>query len=420
MDQLVAIDVGSAKVGVLIAERTEPERPGEGAEPGAGLSIIGVGRAQNRGTLRGHIVNVDATVSALKRATEDAETMAGVPIERAFVGVGGADLRSANSHGTAQLNCGDEGISRADIDLVLNAARAVPLPPDREILHAIPQEFTVDDHGGIADPHGMLGRRLEARVHLVMGHVPRTRTLIRCLNGAGIEAAEVVFEQLATAEAVLLPDQRELGVLLLDIGSGTCGYAFFRQGEVQHSGVLPFGASHFTADLAAVLGTSFADAERLKVRDGSCLPGMLDGDDLVEVPSVSGGRGRTISKADLAEILRARAEEMIQLVQAELEKAGWDGQLRGGLVVTGGGARLAGLLELAGPMFSCSEVRYGVPRGLVTDVQGLEDPTWATAAGLLRYAVASEEARLPIRRRRSMRGVRSLMGNLRQMFSDLV
>lgn len=410
--QVVAIDVGSAKVAVLIAERTEVD--GESA-----LEIVGVGRAPNRGTLRGHIVHLDATVSALQRATEEAETMAGVEISRAFVGIGGSDLRSANSHGTAYVDCGDRGIARADIDLVLNAARGVPLPPDREILHAIPQEFSVDDHGGIADPHGMLGSRLEARVHLVMGHAPRTRTLVRCLNRAGVEAREIVFEPLATAEAVLLPDERELGVLLLDIGSGTCGFAVFQHAEVQHSGVLPFGASHFTADLASVLRTSFAGAETLKLRDGCCLVGLVDADEGLVVPSVAGGSSKTIARGSLAEILQARAEEMFHLIQAELEKAGWADQLRGGLVLSGGGSKLAGLPELAQQVFSC-DVRYGVPLGLVSEIEGLTDPTWATAAGLLRYAVASEEARLPIVRRRSLGGVRSVMGNLRQMFSDLV
>ncbi len=409
---LVAVDVGSAKVAVLIAEPAD-------IDGAPALKVVGVGRAPNRGTLRGHIVNVDATVSALKRATEEAETMAGVEISRAFVGVGGSDLRSANSHGTAYVDCGDHGISRADIDLVLSAARGVPLPPDQEILHAIPQEFAVDAHGGIADPHGMLGSRLEARVHLVMGHAPRTRTLVRCLNRAGVEAREVVFEPLATAEAVLLPDERELGVLLLDIGSGTCGFACFRHGEVQHSGVLPFGASHFTADLASVLRTSFAGAETLKLRDGCCLVGLIDGDHEVAVPSVTGGSSRTIARGSLAEILQARAEEMFQLVQVELDKAGWSDRLRGGLVVTGGGSRLAGLPELAQQIFSC-DVRYGVPLGLASDIEGLTDPTWATAAGLLRYAVASEAARLPFARRRSLGGVRSVMGNLRQMFSGLV
>ena len=410
--RLVAIDVGSAKVAVLIVERAEIE-----GEPG--LRVVGVGKAPNRGTLKGHIVNVDATVSALRRATEEAETMSGVEVSRAFVGVGGSDLRSANSHGTAYIDNGDRGISRADIDLVLNAARDVPLPPDREILHAIPQEFAVDDHGGIADPQGMVGGRLEAKVHLVMGHAPRTRTLVRCLNQAGVEAEEVVFEPLATAEAVLLPDERELGVLVLEIGSGTCGFAFFHQAEVQHSGVLPFGASHFTADLASVLRTSFKGAESLKLREGCCLIGLIDGDEGVAVPPLGGGSSRTVARAKLAEILQARAEEMFHLVQVELDKAGCADQLRGGVVLTGGGSKLAGLPELAQQYFSC-DVRYGVPVGLTSEIEGLTDPTWATAAGLVRYAIAAEKARLPIARPGSARGVRSMMGNLRQMFSDLL
>ena len=410
--RLVAIDVGSAKVAVLIVERTEVD--GE-----TGLKVVGVGRAPNRGTLKGHIVNIEATVNSLRRATEEAEAMAGTEISHAFVGVGGSDLRSANSRGTASIRGGDRGIGRAEIELVLNAARDVPLPPDREILHAIPQEFAVDDHGGIADPKGMLGSRLEGKVHLVMGHAPRTRTLVQCLNQAGVAAAEVVFEPLATAEAVLLPDERELGVLLLEIGSGTCGYAFFHQSEVQHSGVLPFGASHFTADLASVLRTSFAAAETLKLRDGCCLPGLVDGEEGVAVPTVGGGAARTIARARLAEILQARAEEMFHLVQVEMDKAGCADQLRGGIVLSGGGSKLAGLPELAQQFFSC-DARYGVPLGLVSEIQGLADPTWATATGLVRYALAGEQARSPLESQASIGGVRGVMGSLRQMFSDLL
>ncbi len=409
--RLVAIDVGSAKVTVLIAERIEID-----GEPG--LKVVGVGKAPNRGTLKGYIVNVEATVNALRRATEEAEAMAGIEISRAMVGVGDSDLRSANSHGTASIESSDRGVSRADIDLVLNAARDVPLPPDREILHAIPQEFSVDDRGGIADPEDMLGSRLEAKVHLVVGHAPKTRTLVRCLNQAGVEVADVVFEPLATAEAVLLPDERELGVLMLEIGAGTCGFAFFHQAVVQHSGVLPFGASHFTADVASVLRTSFAGAETLKLREGCCLPGLVDSDEQVAVPPIGGGASRTIAREQLAEILQARAEEIFHLVQAELEKAGCAEQ-PGGIVLSGGGSKLAGLPELAQEFFS-RDVRYGVPLGLASEIEGLDDPTWATAAGLVRYALAVEQTRSRSVRQSAGRGMRGVMSSLRQMFSDLL
>ncbi len=408
---LVAIDIGSAKVAVLILERGE-------AEAETTLEVVGVGKAPNRGTLKGHIVNVEATVSALTRATEEAETMAGTEIARAFVGVGGSDLRSRNSHGTSNLDRGDRGIAAADIDLVLNAARGVPLPADREILHAIPQEFAVDDHGGIADPLGMLGSRLEAKVHLVMGHAPRTRTLVRCLNRAGVEAAEVVFEPLATAEAVLYPDEREQGVLLLDVGAGTCGFAYFHHGEVQHSGVLPFGAGHFTADLASVLRTSNDSAERLKINHGSCLTGLAGSRETVAVPSVGGAGSRRVARYQIAEILQARAEELFHLLQLELEKAGCADRLGSGIVLTGGGSKLSGLPELAQQFFAC-DVRHGVPLHLETGIQGLVDPAWATAVGLVRYALASEEARLPAVRHRGVGRVRSVMGNLRSKWSHL-
>ncbi len=231
------------------------------------------GTAPNRGTRKGNIVNVEATVEALKAASEEAEVMAGVEISRAYVGVAGADVRSVNSRGMVSVARKDREIGASDIKRVLDAAQSAPLPSDREILHAIPQEFLVDEQGGIADPLGMLGSRLEVTVHLVAGNLTRSKTLLTCVNRAGIEVIKMVFEPLATAEAVLTPDERELGVLMLDVGAGTTDYALFTDGEVYHSAVLPIGAGHFTNDLAMVLRTPFAEAERIKTRSGCCLAG---------------------------------------------------------------------------------------------------------------------------------------------------
>ncbi|MDX1384994.1 MAG: cell division protein FtsA, partial [Thermoanaerobaculia bacterium] len=228
---LVAIDIGSSKVGVLIAQ------PGADGE----VEIVGKGFAANRGTRKGHIVNVEASVEALKQASEEAEVMAGVEIERAYVGVAGTDLRSVNSRGMVSVARKDREITRQDIARVLEAAQSAALPSDREILHAIPQAFVVDGQAGISDPLGMLGSRLEVAVHLITANVTRSKTLLTCVNRAGIEVVEVVFEPLATAEAVLSDDERELGVLLMDVGAGTTDYAFFIDGEVRHSAVLPIG-----------------------------------------------------------------------------------------------------------------------------------------------------------------------------------
>jgi cell division protein FtsA len=228
----VGIDIGSSKVGVLIGQRDDK----------GGIEVVGKGLAPNRGTRRGNIVNVEATVEALKAASEEAEVMAGVEISRAFVGVAGADIRSVNSRGMVTVGRKDREITRQDIQRVLDAAKSAALPSDREILHAVPQEFIVDEQGGIDEPLGMLGSRLEVMTHLVTGNITRSRTLLTCVNRAGIEVVEMVFEPLATAEAVLTPDERELGCLLIDIGAGTTEYALFAEGEIQYSGVGGGGA----------------------------------------------------------------------------------------------------------------------------------------------------------------------------------
>lgn len=278
-DYVVGIDVGSSKVVVLIGKRDDK----------GGVEVAGRGHAPNRGTRRGNIVNIEAAVEALKVASEEAEVMAGVEISRAYVGVAGADLRNVNSRGMVSVARRDREITRADIQRALDAAQNAALPSDREILHAIPQEFVVDEQGGIADPLGMLGSRIEVMVHLVTGQVARSKTLLTCVNRAGIEVAEMVFEPLATADAVLTPDERDLGVLLVDVGAGTTGYALFSDGEVQHSGVLPVGAGHFTNDLAMVLRTPYAEAERIKSKEGCCLLSMVQDEEGISVPAVAGG-----------------------------------------------------------------------------------------------------------------------------------
>jgi cell division protein FtsA len=407
-DYLVGIDVGSSKVGVLIGQRDDQ----------GGLEVVGKGLAPNRGTRRGNIVNVEQTVEALKQATEEAEVMAGVEISRAYVGVAGPDIRSVNSRGMVSVTRRDREISRQDIRRVLEAAQSAALPSDREILHTVPQEFFVDEQGGITEPLGMLGSRLEVSVHLTTGNITRTKTLQTCVNRAGIEVVELVFEPLATAEGVLTQDERDLGVLLIDVGNGGTEYSLFAEGEVQHSAVMPIGASHFTNDLAMVLRTPFAEAERIKVRHGCCLDSMIDDEEGVTVPAVAGGTERVVPKRELCEILHPRAEELLGLVRDDLGKNGWDEPLRGGVVLTGGGAKLDGLLELAEQIFATT-VRYGLPQRLGGLVDVISSPTWCTASGLLLYGLAAEQNQGRNPRRRILT-VRSLIGTLRGYFSDLL
>ena len=407
-DYVVGIDVGSSKVSVLIAKR---DARGE-------LAIAGRGSAPNRGTRRGNIVNLEATVEALKAATEEAEVMAGVEIARAWVGIAGADVRSINVRGMVSVTRKDREISRQDIQRALDAAQSAALPSDREILHALPQEFVVDEQGGISDPLGMLGSRLEVQAHLVTGQTARSRTLLTCVNRAGIEVAEMLFEPLAVGEAALTPDEKDLGVLLVDVGSGTTGWALYEDGEPSHSGVLPVGAGHFTNDLAMVLRTPYAEAEKIKLKDGCCLRSLVDDEEGISVPAVAGGAPRVVPRHEVCEILQPRAEELLVLLREELARSGWDGNLRGGVVLTGGGAQLEGLLELAAQVFD-SSVRYGLPQGLGGLVDVLTSPAWTTAAGMVRWGAVSESQSTRPARFAGQR-MKSWMGSLKNAFSDLL
>ncbi len=405
---LVAIDIGSSKVGVLIGQR----------DPGGQLEVVGKGYAAHRGTRKGNIANVEVTVEAIKRAAEEAEVMAGVEISRAFVGVAGDDLRSVNSRGMVSVARKDREITAQDIQRVLQAAQSAALPNDRQILHAIVREFIVDDQPAITEPLGMQGSRLEVSVHLVTGNRTRSRTLLSCVNRAGIEAIEMVFEPLAAAEAVLTHDEKELGALVLDLGAGSSEYALYQDGEVTLSGVLPVSSSHFTNDLAMVLRTPFAEAERLKTSHGCCVPALVGDDEGISVPAVAGGPGRVVPRRELCEILHARAEELFDVARRDLERSGYEGDLRGGVVLTGGGAQLDGLLELGEHTFNCS-VRYGLPQGLGGLVDVIGSPAWTTASGLLLYGRAALDER---RKKTKSTGfsVRSVMGSLRNMLADLV
>jgi cell division protein FtsA len=264
----------------------------------------------------------------------------------------------------------------------------------------------------------MLGSRLEVTVHLVTGNLTRSKTLLTCVNRAGIEVIKMLFEPLATAEAVLSPDERELGAVVIDIGAGTSDYSFFAEGEVYHSAVLPIGAGHFTNDLAMVLRTPFAEAERIKTQHGCCLAGMHDVERGISVPSVAGGAERVVPKLELCDILQPRAEELFSLIHDDLAKHGFDEPPRGGVVLTGGGAQLEGLLEMAEQLFDAG-VRYGVPQGLGGLVDVISSPAWACCSGLLLYGRAAEQ-----QEGRNRRGagwsVRGMMGSLKGMFQDLL
>jgi cell division protein FtsA len=371
---LVACDIGTSKICVLIGEETT-----RGA-----LDVIGKGAAANRGTRKGNIINVDATIEAIKRAAEEAEIMAGVQIARAWVGISGSNVRSFNSRGVVAVSGKEREINRDDVSRVVDAARGVQIPQDHEVVHVIPREFAVDGQDGVSDPVGMVGARLEADVHVVTAPVSVTQNIITCMNKAGIEVVQLVLEQFAAAEAVLTTDEKELGICLIDIGGGTTEVAVYQKGSIAHTAVVPIGGDHFTNDLAVVLRAPIQDAERIKKKHGCALRSAVAEDEMVEVPMVGGRAPKLCPRTTLADILQPRAEELLGLIQQDLQRLGLDKEIRSGVVLTGGGSELEGIVEVAETIFD-GPVRRGVPSGVGGLVDVVSRPEWATATGLLLY-----------------------------------
>ena len=373
--------------------------------------MIGKGAATNRGTRKGNIVNVDATIEAIKRAAEEAEIMAGVQIARAWVGVSGSNVRSFNSRGVVAVAGKDREISRDDVARVVDAARGVQIPQDHEVVHVVPREFAVDGQDGVADPVGMVGARLEADVHVVTAPVAVTQNIVTCMNKAGIEVVQLVLEQFAAAEAVLTSDEKELGTCLIDIGGGTTEVAVYQKGSIAHTTVIPIGGDHFTNDLAVVLRAPITDAERIKKKFGSALRSAVGEDEMVEVPMVGGRAPKLCPRTTLSDILQPRAEELLGLVQEDLKRLGLDKELRSGVVLTGGGAELEGLVEVAEGIFQ-GPVRRGIPSGVGGLVDVVSRPEWATATGLLLYGHRYK----PVRR--AGRGLARITSSVSRMFRD--
>lgn len=400
---LTACDIGSSKICVLIGE---PSPRG-----GGGLDVIGKGAAANRGTRKGNIVNVDATIEAIKRAAEEAEIMAGVQIARSWVGVSGSNVRSFNSRGVVAVSGKDREIGKDDVARVVDAARGVQIPQDHEVVHVVPREFAVDGQDGVADPVGMVGARLEADVHVVTAPVAVTQNIVTCMNKAGVEVVQLVLEQFAAAEAVLTSDEKELGVCLIDIGGGTTELAVYQKGSIAHSAVIPIGGDHFTNDLAVVLRAPITDAERIKKKFGCALRSSVGEDEMVEVPMVGGRAPKLCPRTTLSDILQPRAEELLGLVQEDLQRLGLDKELRSGVVLTGGGAQLDGLVEVAEGIFQ-TPVRLGIPTGVGGLVDVVSSPEWATATGLLLYGHRNKASR------RRGTGINRITSSVSRIFRD--
>ena len=386
-DLVVGLDIGTTKICAIVAERTA-----------RGLDVVGIGTAPSRGLRKGVVVDMDATVASIKAAVEEAELMADCEITSVYTGIAGGHIRSFNSHGIVAVK--DREVREGDVKRVIDAAKAVAIPLDREVIHVIPQEFIVDDQEGIREPLGMAGVRLEAKIHIVTAAVTSAQNIVKCANKAGLNVIDIVLEPLASAEAVLAEDERELGVCILDIGGGTTDIAVFADGAIKQTCVLGLGGYHISNDIAVGLRTPFDEAERIKKKFGVAAARFLASDDVITVPSVGGRRPREVSRKILCEIIEPRVDEILSLARQELGKGGLLERIPSGLVLTGGCALLEGIAELAEEIFE-APVRRGTPM----HVGGLQDvvrsPMYATGVGLLLFGVAqgrsSPQSRFRIR-----------------------
>jgi cell division protein FtsA len=400
---VVGLDIGTSKVCTVVGEIVD----------GGGLDIIGIGSAESRGLKRGVVVNLEAAVDSIKKSIEEAELMAGVEVGSVHLGLSGPHIKGFNSRGVVAVAGKNREVTRDDVRRAIDAARAVSLPAGREIIHVLPQDFVVDEQEGIGAPVGLTGARLEVNVHIVTGSQASTQNLVSCVNRAGVEVSDTVISQLAAAEAVLTPDERELGVALVDVGGGTADLAIFERGSLWHTAVIAVGGDHFTNDIAVGLRTPIPEAEKVKRRTGCALSAMVDEDETIEVGSVGGRRPRVMARRILADILQPRAEELFHLVWDEIAKAGYEKSLNSGLVVTGGASMLEGMSEIAEQIFDLP-IRRGIPSGFGGLSDHVGNPAYATAVGLIRYA----ERHRPTGPDPGGNALMRVMGRLRTVFKE--
>jgi cell division protein FtsA len=378
---LTAVDVGSAKTAALVVEATD-----------GGLRYRGHGVAESRGSRKGVIVELDKAVAAIQQAVEQAEDVAGAPVEHATVGIAGGHVRGVNSQGGISFGRGAREITRDEIRQAVDKARAVPLPADREILHLLPQEFILDDQSGIRDPLGMMGTRLEVRVHIVTAASSATQNVVTAVNRAGVHVDDTVFEPLACADSVLRSDERELGVCLAEIGAGSTDVVVFQDGAVAHTTVVPIGGDHFTSDLSVGLCTPVAEAEKIKRVYGNTVVTLIPENNEVEVPSVGDRPSRMIRQRMVGEILEPRARELFELMRDNLRHAGMLEVCVGGVVLSGGASRLAGILDVAESVLR-HPVRLAWPAPIPKMPAVLAEPEYATVLGMAFYAHRARIAR---------------------------
>jgi cell division protein FtsA len=380
---VVGLDIGTSKIVALVGEVNLDRQ----------LEIIGLGSHPSRGLKRGVVVNIEATVQSIQRALEEAELMAECQIRSAYTGIAGNHIRSLNSHGIVAIRDQKE-ITQADIERVIDAAKAVAIPADQKILHILQQEFIIDNQEGIREPLGMSGVRLEAKIHMVTGAVSAAQNIVKCVGRCGLQVDQIILEQLASSYSVLTEDEKELGVCLIDIGGGTTDIAVFTNGSIRHTAVIPIAGDQVTNDIAVALRTPSQSAEEIKLKYACAMRDMVSSHDSIDVPGVGDRAGKNVTKKALAEVVESRYEELFALVQAELRRSGLEDLLTAGIVLTGGAAKMVGVTELAEDIFRMP-VRLGTPQGVIGLPDVLDNPIYATSVGLLLHGLQNQDEPRP-------------------------
>jgi cell division protein FtsA len=370
---LVGLDVGTSKVVVVVAELRDDDT----------IEVIGMGQAESRGLKKGVVVNIESTVLSIQKALEEAELMADCKITEVYTGIAGSHIRSFNSSGMVAIK--DKEVSQADVARVLETAKAVNIPTDQQILHVITQEFMIDGQGGVREPIGMSGIRLEVKVHIVTGSVSAAQNIVKCVRRCGLEVADLVLQPMASSMAVLTDDEKELGVVLVDIGSGTTDIAIYSEGAIRHTAVIPIAGDQITSDIAMALRTPTSDAEEIKMRYGLAKQLLADPDELIEVNGVGDRSPRSLSRQALAAVIEPRVEELLSLVHQVVRESGYEELMSSGVVLTGGTALMKGMVELAEDIF-LKPARVGVPDYHSNLHEVVCGPRYSTVMGLLREA----------------------------------
>ncbi len=376
---IVGLDIGTSKIVALVAEIDEDDN----------IELIAIGSHPSQGLKKGVVINIDSTVNAIGKAVEEAERMAGVEIRSVFAGIAGSHIKSLNSHGIVAIKNAE--VEQDDVDRVVDAARAVAIPADQRILHVLPQEFIIDNQDGIHQPVGMSGVRLEAKVHLVTGSISASQNIAKCIQRCNLEVEDVILEQLASSHSVLTDDERDLGVLLVDMGGGTTDIAIFTEGAIRHTAVIPVAGDQVTNDIAVAFRTPTQFAEEIKVKYACALRQLASPDDMIEVPGVGDRNARRLARQTLAEVVEPRYEELLGLVQSELRRSGFEDSCAAGVVLTGGTSKMEGVVELAEEIFHMP-VRLGVPQHVKGLSEVTRNPIHATGVGLLLYGQLSRKS----------------------------